>query len=193
MAGTERRSPGNARRGAKPALVILAVLVAGCSSSAKGLRPSAAPATSAPGSATTGSPSSAPVTTGGGAGATAPTATSAATTNCPAASIVNGALGLQVTSPTRSIQPFGVTCTYSGSAIPLRIVFEEDTRATFAAGEQAVAGAGGAPTTVTGLGDAAYGVYGFLAVLKGSTALRITAPVASLAQLEGLARTILAA
>ncbi len=83
-------------------------------------------------------------------------------------------------------------CTYPGGVIPVRIAFQEDTHATFQAGEQAVIGTGQTPTNVPGLGDAAYGITGFLAVLTGSTALRITAPLSSLAQLEALARSVLA-
>jgi len=65
--------------------------------------------------------------------------------------------------------------------------FQEDTSATFAAGEAAVPSV----VKVSGLGDAAYGVSGFLAVLNGSYAIRISAPLSSLAQLETLARKLL--
>ena len=192
MAASGRSFPELGRFRAGAALLAVALLLAGCGASSKGTAgPSGTSPTSAPGSTTSEASGSASTTTAAGSPTTAGS-TAAASRDCPAASVVNAALGVHVASPTRSIQQFGVTCTYAGVAIPVRIVFQEDTRATFAAGEQAAAGAGGAPTTVTGLGDAAYGVYGFLAVLSGSTALRITAPLSTLTQVEGLARTILA-
>lgn len=63
--------------------------------------------------------------------------------------------------------------------------------ATFAAGKNAVAAAGETPVTVPGLGDSAYVVGGFLAVLKGSVAIEITSPLSTPAQVEALARQIL--
>ena len=66
------------------------------------------------------------------------------------------------------------------------IRFQHDTPAAFASGEAAVPSA----TKLTGLGDAAYVVGGFIAVLKGTVAVRITAPLATAAQVETLARQI---
>jgi hypothetical protein len=43
---------------------------------------------------------------------------------------------------------------------------------------------------VPGLGDAAFAESGFIDVLKGSVAVRITAPLATAAQVETLARNI---
>lgn len=186
MAGRGRQNPGGyGRTTALVGLVALMVLAAGCGGSSKG---TAAPSQSATTSATT------PVTTAGGSGATTGSSSSASTHTCPAASVVNSMLGVHVGSPTRALQPFGVSCTYPGLAIPVRIAFQEDTRATFASGERAVSSAGGVVTVtaIPGLGDAAYGVDGFLAVLSGSTAVRITAPLSTLSQLEALARTVLA-
>jgi uncharacterized cupin superfamily protein len=72
-----------------------------------------------------------------------------------------------------------------------KIQFQTDTAATFASGKSAVTTAGEAPVTVPGLGDSAYVVGGFLAVLKGSVATKITSPLSTPAQVEALARQIL--
>jgi hypothetical protein len=101
---------------------------------------------------------------------------------------VSAALGSTVSAPTMVQQPYGIQCTYKGSGpIPVRIVFQKDTASTFAAGEAAVPTA----TKIVGLGNSAYGTTGFIAVLNGQYALRITAPLSTQAQLETLARQIL--
>jgi hypothetical protein len=46
------------------------------------------------------------------------------------------------------------------------------------------------PTSVPGLGDQAYVVNGFIAVLKGSISVKITSPLSSAAQVEALAHQI---
>jgi hypothetical protein len=126
---------------------------------------------------------------GGKAKASSPTAKSGPKSGkCPSAAVVNAALAQNVAAPTMTQQPYGVTCTYRGTgAIPTKIVFQLDTASAFAAGEAAVPTA----TKVTGIGDAAYTAGGFLAALKGTTALRITSPLSTSAQLEALARSIL--
>lgn len=109
-------------------------------------------------------------------------------TSCPPASVVNAALGQSGGAPTLTKQPYGISCTYAGSGpISTKIDFQQDTAATFSAGEKAVPTA----TVVSGLGDAAYMTTGFLAVLHGSYAIRILSPMSSPQQLEALARKLL--
>jgi hypothetical protein len=102
---------------------------------------------------------------------------------------VNTALGLTVGPPTSATQPFGISCTYAGGGpVPVKITFQQDTAASFAAGENAVPSV----TKVSGLGDAAYVTTGFIAVLNGRYSIRILAPTSSPHQLEALARTLIA-
>jgi hypothetical protein len=123
----------------------------------------------------------------GGTAAATPTKT-----KCPAASVVGAALGVHVNAPTSTTSTYAKVCTYkaAGSTLPLRIQFQKDTSASFAAGENAVPKS--MRTKVAGLGKAAYGtaVGGFLAVFLGSESIRITAPGISLARLEKLARKL---
>ena len=138
--------------------------------------------TTTPASATTAPTSLATSPTGGtsATGGTVPT-------SCPPASEVNSALGLTNGAPTETQQAFGISCTYSGGgAVPTKIEFQQDTAATFAAGENAVPSA----TKVSGLGDAAYTTTGFLAVLNGGYSFKIVSPLSSTAQLEALGRTL---
>jgi hypothetical protein len=74
-------------------------------------------------------------------------------------------------------------------SVTTKIQFQTDTAATFAAGKNAVATAGETPVTLTS--DESYVVGGFLAVLKGSVAIKITSPLSTPAQVEALARQIL--
>jgi len=156
------------------------MLLASCGSS--GAKPNA----SAPSSTTTGGAAAGSGTTAAGGSST--TAASGSVPNvCPTAAVVNAALGTHVSAPTTTQLPYGITCAYSGGgAIPIRVVFQTDTASTFAAGESAVPTA----TKVSGLGDAAYKAGGFLAVLKGTSALRITSPLSTPAQVEALAHKI---
>jgi hypothetical protein len=72
-----------------------------------------------------------------------------------------------------------------------KIYFQQDTAATFTAGENAVAAGIVPPTLVPGLGDQAYVVIGgFLDVLKGSISVKIVSPLSSAAQVEALAHQI---
>jgi hypothetical protein len=166
------------------AVALTASLMAACSSGSS----SSATPTSKPGATST-SKSSVPTTAAtnaDGSGA------SSVPKSCPAASVVNAALGQRNNDPVSTAQPFGITCTYhGGGAVPTKIQFQTDMAATFAAGKNAVATAGETPVTVPGLGDSAYVVGGFLAVLKGSVAIEITSPLSTPAQVEALARQIL--
>jgi hypothetical protein len=106
--------------------------------------------------------------------------------------VVDSALGLHVKSPVATRTTYATVCTYrGGGVVPTKIQYQEDTAATFAAGEKA-AGATGALAKVKGLGKSAYAVKsgGFLAVFLGSESIRITAPLVSTARLEKLARKL---
>jgi hypothetical protein len=120
-------------------------------------------------------------------------AVSPTTTKCPSASLVGSALAVHVGAPTSTTTTYAKICTYkaTGSIVPLKIQFQKDTPASFAAGENAVPKS--VRAKVTGLGKAAYGtkVGGFLAVFLGTESIRITAPGASLVRLEKLARKLL--
>jgi hypothetical protein len=124
------------------------------------------------------------------AGVTA--AVSPTKTKCPSASLVGATLGVHLSAPTSTTSTYAKVCTYkaSGSILPLKIQFQKDTAASFAAGENAVPKS--IRTKVAGLGKAAYGTKagGFLAVFLGSESIRITAPGISLALLEKLARKL---
>jgi hypothetical protein len=109
---------------------------------------------------------------------------------CPAASVVNAALGEHASAPVSTTQPYGITCTYQGVGVPTKIQFQQDTVFTFTAGENAVAATLGTPTSVPGLGDQAYETLGFIAVLKGSISVKITAPLSSASEVEALAHQI---
>jgi hypothetical protein len=111
---------------------------------------------------------------------------------CPAASLVGGALGLKLKGPTTQPFAYAKICLYKGSgAVPLRITFQQDTAATFAAGQRNAA-ALGSVVQVKGIGKSAYGVKsgGFLGVYIGGESIRITAPLVPLSKLEVLARKL---
>jgi hypothetical protein len=119
-------------------------------------------------------------------------ATSPAKAKCPSASVVGSTLGLHVNSPVATRTTYATVCTYhGGGVVPTKVQYQEDTAATFAAGEKA-AGATGAVVKVKGLGKAAYAVKsgGFLAVFLGNESIRITAPLVPTAKLEKLARNL---
>ncbi len=152
--------------------------MAACSSGSTG----AAGASSVPGSSLTGS------TPTLGTPATSPAAGGQWPTSCPPASVVNATLGEHDGSPTLTQEPFGISCVYPGGGpVPTKIDLQQDTPATFTAGENAV------PTAIVvpGLGDAAYVASGFLAVLHGTYSIRVLSPFSSAPQLEALARKLL--
>jgi hypothetical protein len=164
------------------AVVALAMLLSACGSSGGRSNASSSPTTTASTVTTAGDVG----TTAGGAGTTA--ASGGISEKCPSASVVNAALAQNVGAPTTTQESYGVTCTYRGTgAIPTKIAFQQATASTFAAGEAAVPIA----AKVSALGDAAYVAGGFLAVLKGTTALRITSPLSTATQVEALAHSIL--
>jgi hypothetical protein len=112
---------------------------------------------------------------------------------CPSASLVGAALGVHLSGPISMSTSFAKVCSYKtrSGVVPMRISFQKDTAASFAAGENAVPKS--VRVTVKGLGKAAYGtkVGGFLAVFLGGESIRITAPGASLARLETLAHKLI--
>jgi hypothetical protein len=116
-------------------------------------------------------------------------ATSAATSSeCPPLSLVAKTLGETLRVPAATNTNYGVICTYSGgSGAPVRIAYEQDTMSTFASAEASAPGA----EKIGGLGDAAYTAPGVIAVLNSGTGLRITAPAATRAQLQALARQVM--
>lgn len=179
-AKSRRLSAGPGRAGTTAvALALSASIMAGCSSGST----SAAKASSVPGSSVT---NSTPTT---GATATTSAAGGQVPKSCPPASIVNVALGQKDSGPALTQEPFGISCSYTGSgAVSTKIDFQQDTSASFAAGEKAVPMA----TIVSGLGDAAYMSSGFLAVLHGTYSIRVLSAFSSEQQLEALARKLLA-
>jgi hypothetical protein len=124
--------------------------------------------------------------------ATATGATAAAPKSCPSASIVSTALGTKATAPTLTKNPYGISCKYGTNALAPKVEFQEDTAATFAAGEKA-ANASLHVTKIQHLGKAAWapGTGGFLYVFTGSYSVKILAALTSLPKLEALARKLL--
>ena len=123
-----------------------------------------------------------------GVGSTSAATSAATSSECPALSVVATALGESLRVPTAANTNFGVLCTYSGgSGTPVRIAYEQDTTSAFTSAEASVRGA----EKVGGLGDAAYTAPGLIAVLNSGTGLRITAPAATRAQLQALARQVM--
>lgn len=113
--------------------------------------------------------------------------------SCPSASVVNKALGQSNKAPVSTKTPYGMICTYHGRGIlPTKITFQQDTLATFTAGEKAAAAAGPV-VKVHGLGQAAWTTKtgGFLYVFDGGESLKILSPLTATARLEALARKIL--
>ena len=113
-------------------------------------------------------------------------------TTCPSASLVGSVLGVHLSPLPSTTTAYAKVCSYkTSSVVPMKIQYQTDTPQTFAASENAV------PKTVearlTGLGKAAFGTKagGFLAVFLGNESVRITAPGASLTQLETLARKLI--
>ena len=113
---------------------------------------------------------------------------------CPAASLLDSALGVSVKAPTSTIYSvYAKTCSYAGTKgqSPIRVEFQTDTAATFAASEKAVKNLG--VVTVKGLGQAAWTlkVGGDLYVYDNGVTLKIIAPLIATPTLEALARKLL--
>ena len=158
------------------AILLSVLLVAGCSSGSRASR-SASPSAPVPGATASQS--------GGGA---------SSLPGCPAASVVNAALGQNDTGPVVSGTAQFEICTYKGTgSISAKVSISVGTPTEFKAGQQNV-GANIKVAAVSGLGDEAYGIVGGggLWVLKGNLQIEVTAPFTTAAQDEALARQILA-
>ena len=112
---------------------------------------------------------------------------------CPAAAIVNSALGEKGKTPVATTTAYSKTCTYPGSGpVPTKITFQLDTASQFAADEKAVSTAGLKPITVHGLGQAAWTTNeGSLYVFEQGDQIKILAPLTATSKLETLARKLL--
>ncbi len=124
----------------------------------------------------------------GGAAATPPTARA-----CPAVAIVDAALGGKFKSPTTSKTAYSKACMYAGGGlIPLKVEFQVDTAATFAASEKGAQAAGEA-VVVPGLGQAAWAskAPGDVEVFDGHETIKILDPLTPTTKLEALARKLL--
>jgi hypothetical protein len=128
-------------------------------------------------------------------GPSATSATPASTTlkKCPAAAIVNAALGQHDSGPVVSGTAIYEICTYKGSGvIPTTVTISEGTRAEFATSEHNVA-ARLTVGSVPGLGDEAWGPKGVgtVFVLKGSVQVEVLSPLSTDAQVQALARQLI--
>lgn len=111
---------------------------------------------------------------------------------CPSSSVVGGALGVTVKSPTSTKTAYAKSCMYASTPIPVKVDFQEDTSSTFATSEKAAAEV--APLVVIhGLGRAAWAtkVGGELQVFDGHETIKIEAPLVANSKLEALARKLL--
>jgi hypothetical protein len=112
--------------------------------------------------------------------------------SCPSASIVGAALGTKASTPRLAKNPYGITCTYGTNTLAPKVEFQEDTAATFAAGEKA-ANAALHVMKIQHLGKAAWAPQsgGFLYVFTGGYSIKVLAVLTSLPKLEALARKLL--
>ena len=125
-----------------------------------------------------------------GAGRTQRTA--ATPKSCPSASVVSSALGAKATAPVVTRSTYFTMCVYGRNALAPKVTFQEDTSATFAAGEKAAAAA--LPVAkISHLGKAAWAPKsgGSLYVFTGSYTIKVLSPLTSLAKLEMLAHKLL--
>lgn len=129
------------------------------------------------------------------AAATSPTATP-----CPSVAVVDAALGQKALKApaTTLFPPYAKTCTYDGYSdggapnSTMTVGFQEDTAASFAAGEKAASSFGGKVYTVHGLGVAAWTTnLGSLYVFNGHESIKILALLTPTSKLEVLARKLL--
>jgi hypothetical protein len=113
--------------------------------------------------------------------------------SCPSTSVVGGALGVRVKAPSSTKTTYAKSCMYStGTLVPVKVGFQEDTSSTFATSEKA-AGKLVPLTVIHGLGAAAWATKlpGELQVFDGhGTTIKIQAPLVATAKLEALARKL---
>jgi hypothetical protein len=164
-------------------IALLALVVAGCSSSGSSSKSSG-----------TSNSTTSDSTASGGSNTTLPT--------CPSEKEVDAVLKAGLSDPTSVVNGSIRTCTYKGppGGDDVVITYETGVSATtFQAAQESPGPNGETATAVTGIGDAAYsttsGAPGnedhTLAVLQGTTAISIRAPV-EVSQIEDLARKLLA-
>ena len=112
--------------------------------------------------------------------------------SCPSASVVSAALGTKASTAKLTKNPYGITCQYGTNALATKVEFQQDTAATFAAGEKA-AGAALPVVKIAHLGRAAWAPKsgGSIYVFTGSYQIKILAVLTSLPKLETLARKLL--
>jgi hypothetical protein len=111
---------------------------------------------------------------------------------CPAASLVGTALGVNAKTPMLTKNPYGISCKYGPNALAPKVEFQQDTPATFAAGEKAAAAA--LPVVkIAHLGHAAWAPKsgGSLYVFTGTYQIKLLSLLTSLPKLEALARKLL--
>jgi hypothetical protein len=133
------------------------------------------------------------VLAGGSLVATAGAETPANARTCPSTTVVGGALGVEVKSPTSTKTAYTKSCMYStGTLIPVKVGFQEGTSSTFAASEKA-AGKFAPLVVIHGLGKAAWATKapGLLEVFDGHETVKIQAPLIGTSRLEALARKLL--
>lgn len=111
---------------------------------------------------------------------------------CPSASVVSASLGTKASTPKLTKNPYGITCIYGTAALAPKVEFQQDTSATFAAGEKA-AGAQLPIVKIGHLGKAAWATKGAgsLYVFTGSYQIKIISVLTPLPKLEALARKLL--
>ena len=122
----------------------------------------------------------------------APTSAAAVPKSCPSASVVSSALGAKATTPVVTHSTYFTMCVYGSGGLAAKVTFQQDTAATFAAGEKAAAAA--LPVTkISHLGKAAWAPKsgGSLYVFTGSYTIKMLSPLTSLAKLETLAHKLL--
>ncbi len=126
-------------------------------------------------------------------GAIAAAETPATARACPSSAFVGGALGVKVKTPTSTKTAYAKSCMYAtGTLIPVKVGFQEDTSSTFATSEKA-AGKFAPLVVIHGLGKAAWATKapGLLDVFDGHETIKIEAPLIATTKLEALARKLL--
>ena len=122
----------------------------------------------------------------------ASTSATAVPKSCPSASVVSSALGGKATAPVVTHSTYFTMCVYGRNALAPKVTFQQDTAATFSAGEKAAAAA--LPVAkISHLGKAAWAPKsgGSLYVFTGSYTIKLLSPLTSLAKLETLAHKLL--
>jgi hypothetical protein len=122
----------------------------------------------------------------------ASTSATAVPKSCPSALVVSSALGGKATAPVVTHSTYFTMCVYGRNALAAKVTFQEDTAASFAAGEKAAVVALSV-AKISHLGKAAWAPKsgGSLYVFTGSYTIKMLSPLTSLAKLETLAHKLL--